>query len=316
MKYVVLSAGQEWNDYCWEGVVSNNDRVLYINNLFPKFLERLWRRKLFRTPFLLKVLWYPVIKRMLKISQITTTLIVYDWSLITFSLMIVEMLKKEYCNLNIVYVFTNFVKVSGAKTYGLLEKLKDYYDAVFAFDPADSVKLGFEYSRLVYEPNASRLSSDVIEYDLFYVGQAKDRYPKLIEIFKNATSQSLRCKFFITGISQENRYIHPDIIYNSPLSYSEVLTYINKSHCLVDAVQGDSTGMTIKTSEAIFWNKKLITTNECITKEKYYKPSNICVYKDKCDLKRFLELEFLPYTDEDKYEFSSTSLFNQIKKLL
>lgn len=315
MKYVIITSGQEWNDYCWEGALKKQENIIFKNKLFPRFAYRFWIRKIFRNSLLIDLFWYPWIKRILGISQDDTVLLVYDWGPITLSNRIIRKLKKEYPKLNVSYIFTNIVKITGATTFGLLDNLKQNYDMVFAFDPLDAKKYGFEYSRLIYEPNRPHVLPIKTEYDLFYVGQAKDRYSILIDIFKDAISQGLKCKFFITGVSESDRYEHPDITYNRQLPYSSVLEYINKSRCIVDAIQGGSSGMTIKTSEAVFWGKKLITTNETVVNESYYKPSNILIYHRGCDINQFLQTNFVPYTDKDRYEFSHMRLFQQIENI-
>ncbi len=317
MRYIVLSAGQEWNTFSWANALNCKNIIFFENILSNFWAKKFWYRKFFRSKFLLKNIWLRFLKRKLGIDKKDNTcLLIYDWAPITMSRDIIHLLRKEYPAMKIVYIFTNFTKVSGAKTYGLLDNLKRDFDLVFAFDPLDAEKYGFEYSRLIYEPMVDKSNSDTIEYDLFYVGQAKDRYSKLIEIFKDAVSHGLRCKFFITGVSEKDRYEHPEIVYNQPLPYSEVLNYINKSKCLVDAIQSESSGMTIKTAEAVVLGRKLITTNECVKDESYYRPSNILVYDGNNDLKKFIDAEFIPYAEIDQYEFSHVRLFRQIEGLL
>lgn len=319
MKYIVLSAGQEWNDYCWENA-QKNQNIRFIKSLFKsywlKFGIKLWNLRLMRINSLIRLMWFPFFKSQIKITNEETCLIIYDWNTITLSRYVIQLFREHFPNLKIVYIFTNFTKVSGARTFGLLDNLKQDFDIVFAFDPIDSKKYGFEYSRLIYEPDTLKNTKPAVSYDLFYVGQAKDRYPKLIEIFKKAIQQGLKCKFFITGVSSEDRYEHPDIIYNKQLPYSKVLDYIKKSRCLVDAIQGESSGMTIKTSESVVWNKKLITTNDNVVNEPYFNPSNIMVYLPSSDLAQFIKAPFIPYSDKDKFHFSSNRLFDQIEMLV
>ena len=49
---------------------------------------------------------------------------------------------------------------------------------------------------------------------MFYIGQAKDRHHKLIQIFKDAISNGLHCLFYITGVPEKEQYTHENIIYN------------------------------------------------------------------------------------------------------
>lgn len=315
-RYIVLSAGQEWNLYSWEST-TNNPNIEFINELFaPIILKKFWWRKICRNPIFCKLFWFPYVIYRLGINDNRkTVLIIYDWHYLTKSPYIFNLLNKKYINLTTVYCFTNLSKVTGAKTFGILSSLKNTYDQVYAFDKLDSEKFGFKYSKLIYAPIRENIITNVKpEYDLFYIGQAKDRLQHLIEIFRHAKNEGLRCKFFITEVPREQQYADPDITYNQNLSYKEVLMYISKSKGIVDAIQGDSTGMTIKTCEAVFWNKKLITTNIQVKDEPYYKVNNILIYNNQISLKEFMNLNFIPYTDKDRYEFSPYRLFKQIEK--
>lgn len=315
MKYIVINAGHEWNRYCWSGA-KDFDNVRYIQDLFNKITYRFWSRRFFRSAIFIRLFWLPYFQHILNIDAEPTTLIVYDWGPITLSRTLIAGLRKNHPNLMIVYVFTNIVKITGATTHNLLGTLKDDYDIVFAFDPQDAKKYGFEYSKLIYTAKLPEKDDSSYEYDIFYVGQAKDRHEKLIEIFKDAVSAGLKCRFYIHGVPENEQFLHNDIIYNQRLSYGEVLDYMGKSKCIVDAIQGESAGLTIKTCEAVVLDRKLITTNENVVNEPFFKPSDILVYKKGVDLKSFMDTEFIPYTEKDRYEFSPLRLFHQIEELL
>lgn len=313
-RYIVLSAGQEWNLYSWEST-RGNPNIEFINEFFtPIILKKIWWRKICRNPIFCKLFWLPYILHRLGIDDNQKIiLIVYDRHILTKSPYIFKLLKRKIKGISTVYCFTNISKDTGARTFGILNSLKNTYDQIYAFDKLDSDKFGFNYSKLVYAPNRENIATNVkSEYDLFYIGQAKDRLKQLIDIFKHAKKEGLKCKFFITGVPQNQQYPDPDITYNQNLSYKDVLTYISKSKGIVDAIQGDSTGMTIKTCEAVFWDKKLITTNVQVKNEPYFNKSNILIYNSKVSLKKFLNLSFLPFSDKDKYEFSPQRLFFQI----
>lgn len=313
-RYIILSAGQEWNTYSWSAP-AKKDNIRFIENLFPKLLRKFWWRKAFRSKLLKNAFWLPFIRSRLRIKSSNTVLIVYDWHPITKDSDIIRKLRNYYPDLHIVYVYTNISRISGSKTFNIIQDLTNIYDKVFAFDKLDSKKYGFEYSRLVYDVDFH--SDDMnFEYDIFYVGQAKDRLAQLLSIFKKAKLEGLKCKFYITGVKNENKYNHPDIIYNVNISYGEVLKFISKSKAIVDAIQGESTGMTIKTSEAIMLGKKLITTNRNIMDEPYYKSQNIMIYNsDKNEnIKEFIRKPLIPYSDEDRYHFSAQHLLDKINK--
>lgn len=315
MQYIVLSAGQEWNYYSWKDTVDNVENIRFINELFPSFLKKLWWRPYFRNKITYKFFWRPFIKSKLKIKTEPTVLIVYDWNFLTMSPSCIQYLKASYPNLKIIYVFTNIVKISGARTYDILEKLNQDYDMVFAFDPEDAKKYGFEYSRLVYSVSRPLRKIKSYDYDVFYIGQAKDRYSQLIDIYKKLRSCNLRCLFYITGVPKSEQYIDSGIVYNTPLHYNDVLELIDNSKCLVDVIQGDSAGLTIKTCEAVVLDKKLITTNRNVINEVFYDPNNILIYGENADVKKFMDTDSKNYDENTKKIFSPVELLERIKAL-
>lgn len=312
MQYIVLSAGHEWNFYCWKGAVEQTNNIRFIKDLLPRLLGRFWRKP-FKNKLFIRLFWFPLIKHYLSISHQPTTLIVYDWGILTEYSYCIRKLRRLYPLLKIVYVFTNIIKITGATTFGLLPTLKQDYDEVFAFDPEDAKKYGFKYSRLVYTASLPANAPDTYEYDVFYVGQAKDRYAKLIEIYRRLRADGFRCLFYIFGVPEEKQYRDVGLIYNKRLHYSDVLDYMAKARCLVDVIQGDSAGLTIKTCEAVVLDKKLITTNFNVVNESFYKSNNILLYNSTSDLKKFMESEFVPYSESDKHVFSHEQLIKQIE---
>lgn len=311
-KFIVLSAGQEWNYFSWSGVFNDKD-IKFIKTLFPRILNKIWWIDAFRYRLFCDIFWIPYIKYKLKISKYPTTLFIYDWGALTVGPYCIKQIRDNFPNLKLVYIFTNIIKISGAKTYRLLPNLKTTYDVICAFDPLDAKRYGFEYSKLIYTLTANNERLDGAIYDIFYVGQAKDRHDKLIQIYKNAVSQGLKCRFYITGVPENEQYKNEDIIYNQPIKYAKVIDFMKKSKCIVDAIQGESAGLTIKTCEAVLLNKKLITTNTNLQKESFYRKSNILIYTGIEDLKAFLNLDFVPYSNKDRFEFSPYRLFKQIE---
>ena len=255
MEYIILNAEHEWNYFSWKNVLSNQN-IHFINKLYSRFLKKLWSYRWLRKSLFCQIFWLPYIKYVLKIKEVPTVLIVYDWGDLTLSPYCIGQLKKCHPQLKVIYIFTNIVNISGAKTFHLLNSLKDSYDQIFAFDPVDAKKYGFNYAKLIYTASFP-CSHKAPELDIFYVGQAKDRYDKLLEIYRRAKKVGLKCKFFIVGVPAEKQYKADDIFYDQYLDYGMVLNYMSNSKCIIDVIQGNSSGLTIKTCEAVVLDKNL-----------------------------------------------------------
>lgn len=322
-KCVILSNGNEWCYYSWRGYLSKHPEVDFIKDGNPIHSNKLfkWMWKKHFSPRRGKVLsyfrkfWHPFIVNGLRLNNEGKTIfLTYDWNLLTTDLGFYKAIKKKYPNVVLVYMFTNIVKFTGSTSYGILNNLNSVFDYVFAFDKVDASKYGFLYSPLIYTNN-NDITPSLYKSDLFYVGKAKDRLSQLLAIYEKAKAEGLTCDFNIVDVPADCQKHKDGIVYNKTLSYREVLSRIKSTKCLVDAIQGDSVGLTIKTCEAVVCGKKLITTNSHVKEECFYHPSNIMVLADgqqMPSIKDFLDLDNVSYSDEAKYEFAPERLFKEI----
>ena len=221
--------------------------------------------------------------------------------------------RKTFPKLKLIYTFTNIEKYSGARINHFTDELSSYYDVVLAFDRLDSEKYGFEYSPLVYNANKKYMNSNV-DSDVFYVGTAKDRLKMLISVFDKLMSMGIKCDFSIAEVNEDEIDNSKEITFNSRKSYSDVLDHISRTNCLLDVIQGNSTGLTIKTCEAICYDKKLITTNVHVKDYPFYDERYILVINNADDITKefFTQNTDVKYKEEDKLFFSTEEFFKRI----
>ena len=89
------------------------------------------------------------------------------------------------------------------------------------------------------------------------------------------------------------------------MTYDECVNSIQKATCLIDIIQGESTGLTIKTCEAVCYNKKLITTNKHVAKYPFYDPRYIKIVNspDDIDESFFFENRDVHYSENGRNLF-------------
>lgn len=315
--YIVLSGGFEWCYYCWKDYVTTHDNVRFYRYRFPlecqqyliKFIKKIYHPKgyCFLRPAIRPILLYSLPLR----KGNENVVIFYDWNYLPTDKKYLDGIRKIDPQVKLVYVFTNIVKITGANKWGILDKLNKWFDAVFAFDPLDAKRYGFHYNRLIY--TTPKEDPEIFEdNDLFYIGKAKDRFDILMEIYEKACDEGLKCDFTIVDVPKEMQR-HSDVIrYNVNVSYGEVIKRIKRSKCLVDVIQGESSGLTIKTVESVVYDKKLLTTNENVKNECFYKNQNIMIYDKNISIRDFLNQPSIHNTFEDKHVFSPDNLFEQI----
>lgn len=327
MKYIVIGNAVEWCKASWYEEIKTNKNLYFLNEITPYLPNRFLRKicnvhysqklnKRFNFPG--KRIWYKAFSKSLGIEfddKEEYVLIVYDWSRLSRDFNFFAYLKKKCRRLKIVYLFTNIAAISGARMYGVLDELTGVFDKVFAFDPKDAERYGFDYFPLIYT-GVNPQEKKSCDTDLFYIGQAKDpaRYQMLIDIFEKAQKEGLTCDFNIVGVPEEKQK-YPELIhYNKRMSYSDVVKKIKRSRCLVDVIQKDSSGLTIKVCEAVVYDKKLITSNNYIKGESFFDKEKILLIdsnKMDVDFSDFVKKD-ISYSLDEKSAFSPKTLFSLI----
>lgn len=327
MKYIVIGNAAEWCKASWYEEIKTNKNLYFLNETTPHLPNRFLRKicnvhysqklnKRFNFPG--KRIWYKAFSKSLGIEfddEEEYVLIVYDWSRLSRDFNFFAYLKKKCRRLKIVYLFTNIAAISGARMYGVLDELTGVFDKVFAFDPKDAERYGFDYFPLIYT-GVNPQEKKSCDTDLFYIGQAKDpaRYQMLIDIFEKAQKEGLTCDFNIVGVPEEKQK-YPELIhYNKRMSYSDVVKKIKRSRCLVDVIQKDSSGLTIKVCEAVVYDKKLITSNNYIKGESFFDKEKILLIdsnKMDVDFSDFVKKD-ISYSLDEKSAFSPKTLFSLI----
>lgn len=320
-KIVVLGNGTDWCEKSLSDLKKNRN-VKLINGALPcnmrsvegilaKIHFSLKINRILNLPF--KNIWFKEFsKNICEDRNAELILIIYDRNRLANYIPFLQFIREYYTNCKLVYMFTNVVRISGASDNNFVEELNEFYDVVYAFDPSDALRYNFKYSPLIYSVDI--MSDKKTKNEVFYVGKAKDRYPMLITIFEKLRRMGIDRRFFIFGVEEEKQKYKDEIVYNKLIPYEECLKHIQESRCLLDVIQGESEGYTIKVCEAVYYNKLLITTNYNVVKEPFYDPNYICVITDSSDIPEgfFDENKKIKYPEEGKAYFSAKSFIDRM----
>jgi len=183
-----------------------------------------------------------------------------------------------------IYILSGVYNVSYVKKRNYLDKLKKQFDLIITFEKEDAKKFGWKYCPYPYT-KISVEPSNFPESDVFYVGYAKmemypDRFNTIISSFIKLRNAGLKCDFHIVGVEKDKQILPEEIKYNKPIIYKEIIQHIDKTKCILEVVQSDQTGTTLRVQESIFYNKKLLTNNINIISEPWYDKNNVFVFKD------------------------------------
>lgn len=167
------------------------------------------------------------------------------------------------------------------KTIQKKEKVVQPFCEIWTFDPGDARKYGWRLNNQFYCPIEVENRKEKVRSrkNAFCACQDKGRYKILKEIYKQLTARNIDCNF--TLVKQiGNEYDENDQwVKENGMPYDEFLQCTIDSDIIVDLVRDGQVGITVRTLEAIFYNKKLITNNSAVKEQPLYNPRNIFIWR-------------------------------------
>ncbi|MXP76210.1 hypothetical protein GN277_12645 [Lachnospiraceae bacterium WCA-9-b2] len=175
---------------------------------------------------------------------------------------------------------------------------------LWSFDKKDCNKYGIKYNTQFYNKNI-KLPMEKETTDIFFLGADKGRGKQLESFKKELEEKGFSCFFHVT---ENGRTAQTQLDYKKSIAYESALKYLAKSRAILDVgIQGQQ-GLTLRVLEALFFSKKLITTNKDIKNYDFYLPSNIFILNDNMEcIPQFMDIPYEPVNKEiiEYYEFSN-----------
>lgn len=183
-------------------------------------------------------------------------------------------IRKQFPQIRIVYWYWNPVN---KKSDPKLTKIKDL--ELWSFDEADCKKYQMKKNIQYYYKTDVALKEPWI-YDIYFAGHDKGRkvfIEKLVKDFEHCGLKSC------IQIVEEGKWI----------PYSVIQSNISRSRAVLDVSQSGQSGYTLRVLEALFFEKKLITTNKSIMSEEFYRKENVYIVGMDSDIKEFMEIPMI-----------------------
>lgn len=241
-------------------------------------------------------IWYEDWKEIKKIKKI----ILFDSIL---NINIVDYLKKRYPEARIIFWFWNPIKDENK-----ILQLKSKGIEIWSFDFNDCKKYNLKINTQFYfEVNSDLLSLNSQNEKIYFVGVDKGRILKINKIIEEIKKVDLKIDLKIQVLKDKNTkgFFSSDIeILEAPIPYTKIIEEIKKSTILLEICQDKQTGLTLRTLEALMFNKKLITNNKNVMNYDFYKKENIYVIGEERKLNEFLEGKYLMIDSKIKNNYS------------
>ena len=202
-----------------------------------------------------------------------------------------EKVLKKCANKPIIY-FWNPIDKEKSK----IKRLKKLFD-VYSYSEKDCKLYELKFNGQ-FLPNLPKDNLKIV-YDSCFLGKSKNRLNLILNVY-NALPNSW---FYIVG-DEINDKIK---MHSERYSYLEYLKRIQESKCIVEVLPSSNAGFTLRTIEAIYYDKKLITNNLSIRNCSFYNKNMILIFDEKTsqdEIINFLSNENIPYSNKIKQQFS------------
>lgn len=296
-KGCLILVNTRWDIYRYmaEAVKMKNVKVAPLYNIYKRdfkyLLAVLWLQKC-KLPF--QFLWYEKWKKEIEDYD---TVIVFDanlnWQMLSY-------IKKKNPHARLIVWYWNTINDENR----LDEKYKSICE-IWSFDKMDCERYGMNQNIQFYYP--SDIGNEDIVYDAMFVGREKGRIQKLKEICDMLQKNRLNVYIYVPRDKKEKGHLEKKIL--KPIEYKENLKLISQSNCIIDIPKDGQYGMTWRVLEAVFYSKKLITTDKSIAEAEFYNPANIFIWDNPSseELKKFFSIPYEPISDEilNRYTFET-----------
>lgn len=188
---------------------------------------------------------------------------------------IIEVFRKHYPSSKFVLYLEDIVESDRLFDYDAV----DIFDMVVTYDKGDSMKYGYTYlpsflSKIEIMSDSSNHSN------CCFVGLPKNRVSTIYTLYDQLKLKGLKCDFVLPNVKKSERCRDGINYSNKFISYKEYLGHIANTDCIIEIMQKNASGYTLRTWEALLYGKKLLTNNKSILTAPFYTPDQFIYFED------------------------------------
>lgn len=194
-----------------------------------------------------------------------------------------------------------------AKAMQRLAAIQRLTNQIYSFDHSDVQAYGLRYAPQPFRSMAAPATHPLPGQaeglvDFFFLGYDKGRLAFLTQFKHAAKAAGLSCHFHILADPGKTYLPHEQAMLSTGyLSYADNIAQSQRARCLLDIVQANQSGATMRGVEALFLNKKLITTRQQAQHEPDFNPTRTLVMQpehiDMAAVQQFLQSPYEPASE-------------------
>lgn len=242
---------------------------------------------------------------------------IYSGSPMYLEMGLISYLKKKYTNSKFAFYFTDRVDYFLYNYPSFFSRYISEFDLIITYNKIDSDKFGFILAPpYVVDYTTVEEDSTIPATDVFFIGKEKGRLNELLQVFEICKSFGLKLDFYIFGVPKKQQKYSNLIHYNRYMTYKEVLCRVKRTKCVLNLIQNDAVGITLRDIEAIGMNKLLMTNNPAILDSDFYTAEKIIWVENLHEDIKKLFLVKDSTTWNGKLEYSIQNFFSWFEKVL
>ena len=158
------------------------------------------------------------------------------------------------------------------------------FDVVLSFDREDCNQHGLEHIYGTFSSPDFLYKDSSYYSSAFFIGSGDSRLTLMQRVFHSICKYVENCKFYIVGVKPRYRKYTDDISYTETIEYDKVLMYSYNTNCIVEVLKPGQTGISLRTCEAMAFNKKLLTNNTSLKDMPFYDERYMKIYSNEDDI--------------------------------
>lgn len=165
--------------------------------------------------------------------------------------------------------------------------IKQFTNEILTFDKNDALRYGIGFNdTCIYDKILKKNMSNLEENTAYYLGVNKNGREDILEMLEGLLKdKKIICNFNLVNCKN-------DKFKSSSMKYEEYLQDLSKSRYVIEIVSKGQTGLTLRSIEALYYKKKLITNNEAIKNYKFYDESRILLLSQIDKLDDFINTDY------------------------
>lgn len=189
-------------------------------------------------------------------------------------------IRRRYPDAMIVVYLEDLYETGVNLDYSMMTR---HADLVVSYDKGDAAKHGFLY----YPTFLSAVSLPACgkkHTDVAFCGASKQRYDLIVRTYEALVSRGLECDFMVSRLHPGQKKAGGIRYIRYLIPYQEYLSHVMRSDCLLEIMQDNATGYTLRTWEAILYDKVLLTNNKAIKEAPFYNPEQFIYFETPDDI--------------------------------